>query len=157
MHSFRTISPHAILAIVLLGALWLATSTRSADSDDPAAQAMAEGERLFWLDNWLKARDRFAEAERLFTGRGDERNALYAKVSLLRADADRVGYPGISAYLSDQLNTPLVQRDGKLRLRCLVIKGAIDLSIDPPSSSATWNQALKLAEELGEKGWVERA
>src|SRR5262249_49142611 len=113
--------------------------------------------RLFWLDNWLKARDSFAEAEKLFTARGDERNALYAKVSLLRADADRVGYPGISAYLSDQLNTPLVQRDGKLRLRCLVIKGAIDLSIDPPSSSVTWNEALKLAEELSEKGWVERA
>ena len=77
------------------------------------------------------------------------------RMATLKVDVSE--YTGISAYLSDQLNTPLVQRDGKLRLRCLVIKGAIDLNIDPPSSSVTWNEALKLAEELGEKGWIERA
>src|SRR5262249_34513156 len=135
----------------------LVPSTHSADSEGTAAKAMAEGERLFWLDNWLKARESFAEAERLFAERGDQRNALYAKVSRLRADADRVGYPSISSFLAEQLNRPVVQQDGRLRLRCLIVKAAIDLSIDPPSSATTWNEALKLAQELGEKGWVERA
>jgi hypothetical protein len=63
---------------VLLTVLSVAPDSRSAESEDPADEAMAKGERLFWLDNWLKARESFAMAESLYSARGDQRNALYA-------------------------------------------------------------------------------
>jgi len=42
-------------------------------------------------------------------------------------------------------------------LRCLVIKASIDLSIDPYLSARVWGHAQALAEQLGEKGWTNRA
>ena len=125
-------------------------------AEDPQ-QLLSEAERLFWLDNWLKARPLYDEAERLFSQAGDRRNALFANLSKLRADADQTSYPGISQHLSKALDDPLVQRDPKLRLRCLIIKATIDLSIDPTLSAQVWREAQALAEQLGEKGWANRA
>jgi len=128
----------------------------AAPAADPH-QLLSEAERLFWLDNWPKARPLYDEAERLFTHAGDHRNALFAKVSKLRADADQTSYPGISQYLAQELDDPLVQGDPRLRLRCLIIKATIDLSIDPSLSAQVWREAQALAEQLGEKGWANRA
>jgi CHAT domain-containing protein len=118
---------------------------------------LKEADRLFWLDNFVKAQPIFTEAETLFTKAGDNRNALYARVGRLRADADRTGYPAVSEFLAEQLATPLVREDPKLRLRCLIVKASIDLSIDPSASTITWKEAQQLAMELNEAGWANRA
>jgi CHAT domain-containing protein len=145
---------------VLISVGFWAISGVLAPIASPAAdpqQLLSEAERLFWLDNWPKARPLYDEAERLFSQAGDRRNALFAKVSKLRADADQTSYPGISQYLAHELDNPLVQADPKLRLRCLIIKATIDLSIDPTLSAQVWHEAQELAEQLGEKGWANRA
>ena len=125
-------------------------------AQDPHA-ILKEADRLFWLDNWLKARPLFAEAEKLFDAAGDWRNALYARIGRLRADGDQSGYPRVSQLLAEQLATSTVQNDPQLKLRCLVVKASIDLSIDPASSLRTWKEAQALAEELKEAGWANRA
>ncbi len=118
---------------------------------------LREADRLFWLDNFLKARPVYAQAESLFAAAGDQRNALYARVGRLRADGDLSGYPAVSQFIAGQLASPLVKGDVQLRLRCLIVKASIDLSIDPASSTETWRAAEILANELNESGWANRA
>lgn len=122
-------------------------------------QLLKEAERLFLLDNWVRARPLFAEAERLFIERGDGRNALFAKISRLRADSDTISsYPEVSRLLAGELRKPLVQNDLRLKLRALVVKATADLSInDPARSGAEWSEALVVAKELHDKFWEERA
>jgi CHAT domain-containing protein len=123
--------------------------------EDPRA-ILAEAERLYWLDNWAKARPLYARAEKSFAERGDARNAALARISRLRADADRTSYAEATRQLAKELENPVVANDPQVRLRCLIVKATIDLSIDPPSSAKTWNEALRLAEKIGEKRWVAR-
>jgi tetratricopeptide (TPR) repeat protein len=129
--------------------------TRSA-SPDPH-ELLKEADRLFWLDNFPRAQPLFAQAEAIFSDEGDERTALYARVGRLRADGDRTGYPAVSRYIAGQLLSAVVQNDAQLRLRCLIVKASIDLSIDPTSSTETWIAAERLANELNESGWANRA
>ncbi|MBS1875182.1 MAG: CHAT domain-containing protein [Acidobacteria bacterium] len=126
-----------------------------AQSEDPNA-LMTEAERLYWLDNWVKARPLYERAEELFEAKGDARNAALARISRLRADADRHSYPEASQQLAKELENPTVANDPHVRLRCLMVKATIDLSIDPPSSADTWREALELANTIGEARWVAR-
>ncbi len=126
-----------------------------AQPEDPNA-LMAEAERLYWLDNWVKARPLYERAEKLFEAKGDARNAALARISRLRADADRHSYPEASQQLAKELENPAVANDPHVRLRCLMVKATIDLSIDPPSSADTWREALDLANTIGEARWVAR-
>ncbi len=120
---------------------------------------LKEAERLFWLDNWVKARPLYAQCERDFRQRGDVKNALLAKFSRLRADSESVlSYPEVSRLLAEDLTNPIVQKSPELRLRCLIVKATADLSInDPINSGREWAEALALAQQLREKGWEERA
>lgn len=126
-----------------------------AQPEDPNA-LMTEAERLYWLDNWVKARPLYERAEKLFEAKGDARNAALARISRLRADADRHSYPEASQQLTKELENPTVANDPHVRLRCLMVKATIDLSIDPPSSADTWREALELANTIGEARWVAR-
>jgi CHAT domain-containing protein len=127
----------------------------SAQPTDPQS-ILAEAERLFWLDNWMKSRPLYEKAEALFVGQGDQRNAALARISRLRADADRISYPEVSLQLARELENPAVKSDPTVRLRCLIVKATIDLSIDPSVSAQTWRDALALATELRESRWVTR-
>jgi hypothetical protein len=73
----------------------------------------------------------FREAERAFTARDDERNALYAAINVLRGQLPRLPVPEISDRLAEYLEHPLVKADDRLRLRTLVIKGETDTDLDP--------------------------
>jgi CHAT domain-containing protein len=42
-------------------------------------------------------------------------------------------------------------------MRLLVVKGNIDLEIDPPESRRDWEQVLSIAEKLGKREWAARA
>lgn len=89
--------------------------------------------------------------------RGDERNALYARVSYLRSQLPRLPVADVSARLAAYLDHPLVQADDRLRLRCLVIKGETDEDLDPSLAEQSWREAQALAEKLGEAAWANRA
>ena len=56
-----------------------------------------------------------------------------------------------------ELENPLVQNDPELKLRLLVVKGNIDLEIDPPESRRDWEEVLRIAEKLGKHQWAARA
>ena len=140
--------PAAILLVVMFPI---------AQNTDAPDQLLRRADRLAWLRNWTQAEPFYAEAKRQFVARGDERNALYASVNELRAQLPRLPVPQVSARLADYLDDPIVQGDAALRLRCLVIKGETDTDLDPALAEQSWGEALRLATELGEAAWANRA
>jgi tetratricopeptide (TPR) repeat protein len=65
--------------------------------------------------------------------------------------------PELSVYLGRELLNPVVQSDPKLKLRCMVTKGEVDLEIDPATSQKVWEEVQTLAKSLGDKAWEARA
>src|SRR5947209_4970124 len=56
--------------------------------DTPAAdEEFTQAERLFWLDNWVKARNLYADCEHRLA-KADPGKGLICKFSRLRADAE---------------------------------------------------------------------
>jgi CHAT domain-containing protein len=139
--------------VVVLG---VAGCLGNAEAPDGTA-ALHSAERLAWLRNWTAARPFYADAERQFETAGDKRNALFARISLLRANADAAPYFETSQHLGTLLDDPLVESDQALRLRCLVVKGDFDLELDTDLARRDWSEAKSVAEKLGEKAWVNRA
>ena len=122
------------------------------------AQALLrQADYLAYLGDWQKARPYFARAANLFGARGDRRNELYCKISCVEADVEHGSYTAASHYLSEQLRNPVVQTDPRLKLRCLTIKGIVDLNTNTSVAEADWTEALRLAEELHDPVWEERA
>ena len=127
-----------------------------AQESDPH-KLLAEADRLAWLRAWTKAEPLFAAAERAFAAQGDERNAMYARVSALRGQLPRLPVAEVSEHLGVLLDDPVVLGDEHLRLRTLIIKGETDTDLDPSLSEQSWSEALSLAEKLGERAWANRA
>jgi CHAT domain-containing protein len=118
---------------------------------------LKKADRLALLNNWHGARPLFAEAEKLFENAGDVRNALYCKVSRLRADVQGMSFLEVAGFLAEQLESPTVQNDPWLRLRVLTVKGNIDLEIDPPASRRDWEEVLAISQTLDDHLWESRA
>ncbi len=119
---------------------------------------LATAERLFRLDNYSKARPLWLQAERQFANQGDREKALYAQVSRLRGDSETIlSYPAVSQEISRLLNSHSVKSNPELRLRCLVVKGAADLSSkDPVTSGRVWTEAFQVADVLHDQFWIGR-
>ena len=146
-----------VLLLVGVGLMFGPAVLKSADSGLTPEQQLAEAERLAWLKNWSKAEPFFAVAETGFTARGDRRNALFAKISRIRAELPRRALAATSDELAALLDEPLVQADSDLKLRCLVVKGDVDLDHDVELAHRDWTEARAVAEQLGHKAWVNRA
>ena len=118
----------------------------------------ATAERLFRLDNYAKARPFWLAAEREYASQGNQAKALYARVSRLRGDSETIlSYPAVSEEITALLDKPLVRSNPELRLRCLIVKGAADLSSkDPVTSGRIWGEALQIAEALHDQFWIGR-
>jgi hypothetical protein len=125
-------------------------------TSDPE-RLLEQAERLAWLKAWTRAEPLYEQAARLFTARGDRRNALYAEINRLRGELPRLPVREVSQRLAEYLDDPVVQGDDRLRLRCLTIKGETDVDLDPSLSERSWREALALAEKLGDAGWANRA
>ena len=104
-----------------------------------------------------KGRALFANAEQFFAGGGDRLQEVYAHVGRLRGEVESLSLPEVSSELADVLQSPAAHSDPQLRLFCLVAKGDIDFQIDPKSSEAVWNEVAKLAADLGDGTWENRA
>ena len=125
-------------------------------SGDPKT-LLAEATHLYWLSNGPKAAPLFARAEKLFAAEGDSRNELYAKVGRLRSQAETMSFVDLSRILNEQLQTPIVQNDSRLRLWILIAKGYTDIELDYRVSKRDWLEAQDIAKSLGESQWVTRA
>ena len=138
----------------LLGLLALGPLLRAQGPDVDFDQA----ERLFRLDNYAKARPLWIRAERAFRAQGNQVKATWAHVSRLRGDSETVlSYPLVSREIASLLDTPTVRNNPELRLRCLVVKGAADLSSkDPETSGRVWAEALQVAQRIKDQFWIGR-
>lgn len=150
-------------AVIALMLLFASVLTQAQEKSEPvpanrdARTILAEADRLAWLFNWPAAGPLYEEAERLFTQAGDAKNALHAKIGRMRAQAETMPFVDLSEYLATELENPIVLNDPKLRLWILAGKGYIDLEIDIASAQRVWEEALALAQSLGEKAWEARA
>lgn len=138
--------------LFLCAGLW----TVHAQTTDPE-KLVTEADRLAWLRVWAPAEPLYAQAREEFARAGDKRNALYAEVNHLRTQLPRLSVPEVSERLSEYLDDSLVLADERLRLRVLIIKGETDVDLDPSLSQRSWNEALAIAQRLGEAGWANRA
>jgi len=117
---------------------------------------LAKANYFYWLHNLPKAKPLYERAEELAMQSHDARDALYAKIGLIRS-ADAMSFPALSSFLQVQLGTPLVQNDAELRLWCLGVKGDADDEVNASAAKQDWEQALSLAKQLGQKEWANRA
>ena len=129
----------------------------SQTQQDDAKHLLAEGDRLAWLKNWQAAEPFFAKAEALFRESGDRRNELYAQISRIRGELQRRGLFETSTFLDSILDGPLLKNDAQLRLRCLTVKGDVDLDLDTDLAARDWTEALSVARNLGDVAWTNRA
>jgi CHAT domain-containing protein/tetratricopeptide (TPR) repeat protein len=120
-------------------------------------QLLAQAEQLADLYNWYDAQPLYTEAEKGFNLVGDRRNALFARVSRLRGEMQLRALPGLVDEIDSILATDVAKGDKPLQLRCLIVRGDVDLEIDAPAAQDDWAAALALAVELGDRKWQSRA
>jgi CHAT domain-containing protein len=123
---------------------------------DNLQSLLAKANYFYWLHNLPKSTPLYERAEELATQSHDARDALYAKIGLIRS-SDGMSFPELSTFIQAQLQTPLVQNDAELRLWCLGVKGDADDEVNSAAAKQDWEQALSLAQKLGEKEWSNRA
>ena len=121
------------------------------------SDAFKRAEELALLRNWTAARPFYERAEQEFTGAGDVKNAMFARISRLRGDLSRMPLIDASQQLAALLEDPIVEGDPRVRLRCLAVKGDADLDLDTELALRDWTEAASLAEQLGDKIWANRA
>ena len=124
--------------------------------DNDPHRMLPEANRYYWTHNLPASSPLYERAEELFEQSHDDRDALYARIGLIRSQL-RMPFGEMSDYLAAQLQTPLVQNDPALRLFCLGIKGDADLEVKAGPARQDWEQAKSLADQLGDKQWANRA
>src|SRR5665213_3743865 len=109
------------------------------------------------LYNWRVASSLFQQAEPLLRRKGDERNALYAYIGVLRLRSN-APINERSEELAYLLGTDsLLAHDKQLRLFALTVKGDLDGEIDQNAARQDWTEVTEVAKELGDAKWVYRA
>lgn len=147
----RVTNSRAILALIFHGLALVVLN-----GQETASGLLQRAVQLADLYNWREALPYFQRAERLFTASGDERNALYARIGVIRSE--RASIMLQSHKLSDELATnPILQQDEVLRMFCLAAKGDLDGEIDPSAMRSDWEQVLELARKVGDNKWQYRA
>ncbi len=158
-----------LIAVVIFITVWFlygpfSFASRPSQSKEVAAvlkgndpqRMLAEANRFYWGHNLPLALPLYQKAEALFTQAHDLRDTLYAKIGVMRT-GDHTSFPEISAFIANQLRTPLVQHDPFLRLWCLGVKGDADQETNVAAAERDWNQVKTLATRLGQRQWANRA
>jgi tetratricopeptide (TPR) repeat protein len=120
-------------------------------------QLLARAEQLANVYNWYDAEPLYAEAEAGYNLAGDTRNALFSHVSRLRGQMQVRALPQLVDEIDSVLATDIAKSDKLLRLRCLIVRGDVDLEIDAPAAEEDWEAALALSTELGDRKWQSRS
>jgi hypothetical protein len=74
---------------------------------------LAKANYFYWLHNLPKSTPLYDRAEELATKANDPRDALYAKIGLMRF-RDAIPFTQLTTFIEGQLRTPLVQHDSAL-------------------------------------------
>lgn len=148
--------PFAAAVLLLWPALHPSAAQVPAASADPR-QAMEKAEHLVDIYNWYDAHPYYMEAERMFLAQGDERNALFARASRLRGEMQILPFPDLIDAIDKILSTDIAKNDPALRLRCLIIRGDVNLEIDAPAAKDDWEVVLATAKQIGDRKWESRA
>ena len=145
---------HGFAIVLLTLPLSVPVQTQTTDADALLAQALRLGD----LYNWADAGPFFADAERIYSQRGDARNALQARLGRIRSTMEQLSLSETSAMLDEELESnPLLQTDKALRMFCLAVKGDVDGEIDALPMRQDWEEVLAIAKELGDRKWQNRA
>lgn len=149
---FRRIEQVGVVsfAIVLFSSSLAAATTRAVD-------ALNRAEHFVLLRNWTAAEPFYATAEQYFSAAGDEENAMFARISRLRGQLPQMPLLKASHQLAALLENAIVLRNPRVRLRCLAVKGNVDLDLDPEFALRDWTEAQSIAKQLGDKVWANRA
>jgi hypothetical protein len=107
------------------------------------------------LYNWSEARSFYLAADRALPHGSSEQ--IHAHLGYLRTTMETRSLPELSNYLAAVLQLPVVASDPRLRLWCLGIKGDVDGEMDSASARADWEEAHKVAVQLGDKKWESRS
>lgn len=157
-----------VLAVALLGcglAYFIAGRFRGAEvrtsfpkpAENNPRVLLQEANHLSWILNWPAAGPLYQRAEELFAIKGDNRDALYAKIGAMRSDAESMSFVDLSEFLGNQLSNPIVKQHPRLRLWCLASKGYTDIEINDEAAEDDWRKARVLSKQLGESAWTNRA
>ena len=142
----------------LAGAALIAVSVApQARAAPELAERLREADRLAWLTDWYAALPIYAEVERRAVSAANRRDAMYARFGRLRGLMQTLPLPDISEQIAADLDSALAKGDSRLRLRGLTVKGDIDLEWDVLGAERAWQEVRRLARELGDKGWENRA
>jgi CHAT domain-containing protein/tetratricopeptide (TPR) repeat protein len=149
-----------LLVIISLAFAWninsRSTHARIALKSQSPYTLLSEANRLSWLGNWYEARALYQEAEARFHVTEDAEHETYARIGRIRAQAVNVPLDRSLLLLNDELDSPVVKSNPKLRLWCLAIKGSLEINSDSNSAKRAWTEALQIATQLGEDQWAAR-
>lgn len=146
------------LTLGLLASLMLIKVLRPAVSQPKEPrELLAQADHFAWLSNWQRAGELYARAEQIAIQKGDKRVQFYATCGLRRANIGGDSIPQTSAELTHILNDPIAASDSWLRIRCLATQGDILRDDHPDAAAHAWQEALTLAQGLGDKPWQARA
>ncbi len=144
--------------VVLLLVFGFVFPCLAADQQPAAASRLQHALHLADLDNWADAGPDFAAAEKMFLATGDQRNALYARLGVIRSNSGQHPLPETAAELAKDLSSnSILLADKQLRMFCLIVKGDIDGEFDSRAMREDWQEVAALARDLGDVKWQYRA
>src|ERR1700729_3130385 len=116
-----------MLSRLIRRTVFLIVCSLLANAQQPQAkELLARALHLADLYNWVEAAPDFEQSEHLFADAGDQRNALYAKLGLIRSNIDREPQtlPAVAAQLAEMLeDDTMLQNDKELRMFCFIVRG----------------------------------
>jgi tetratricopeptide (TPR) repeat protein len=107
--------------------------------------------------NWADATAEFEDAEKLLTSEHDERNAIYAKIGVLRATMEDHSLVDVGKQLGRIAEMPEVQSDPELLLFASITKADVDGELNALDARNEWIEIERLAKLQGNALWTNRA
>lgn len=107
--------------------------------------------------NWADAGSEFQQAERLFTNQHDQRNALYARIGVLRSTMEDHSLTEVQKQLAEIAGMPEVQHDPELLLFASIAKADVDGELNAQDSRDDWHRIEQMAKSQNNQKWANRA
>lgn len=126
----------------------------AASAGNPAA-SLQKADYYADLYNWAEAKPLYLAADKSLRQGSPEQ--IHAHFGYLRSTMETRSLPELSNYLSARLELPVVASNPRLRMWCLGIKGDVDGEMDSASARADWEEAHRIAVQLGDKKWESRS
>ncbi len=121
--------------------------------DETLRKALLHAE---WF-NWADAAAEFQQAETIFNTQHDQRDALYAKVGVLRATMEDHSLVEVRDELAQILQQPAVREDPELSLFTSIAKADVDGELNARDARNDWEQIEELAKSQNNQRWANRA